>query len=324
MAATRNTPSADLSGRLGTFVAARLPPAGRVCVGLSGGCDSVVLLHLMHGLGLGDRLSALHVHHGLSANAGAWADFCADYCRRLGVALEVVRVEVERHTGLGLEAAARQARYAAFAACPADCLALAHHRGDQAETVLFNLLRGTGVAGAAGMPAERRLGRLRLWRPLLDHSRAELEAYAAAQGLAWIDDESNADRRYSRNYLRHDLLPAIADRFPEAEGALAQAARNFGEADRLLAELAELDWTQAATADEAAALPMLRRLSLPRLKNLLRYRLHCLGWRPPVAARLDEFARQLLSAGPDRHPELQLPDGTMRAGKGRLRWLAQK
>lgn len=323
MAATRKTPSTDLSGRVGAFVAARLPPAGRVCVGLSGGCDSVVLLHLMHGLGLGDRLSALHVHHGLSANAGAWADFCADYCRRLGVALQIVRVDVERHTGLGLEAAARQARYAAFAASPADYLMLAHHRGDQAETVLFNLLRGTGVAGAAGMPAERGLGRLRLWRPLLDRSRAELEAYAAAQGLAWIDDESNADRRYARNYLRHDLLPSIAGRFPEAEGALAQAARNFGEADRLLGELAALDWQQAADG-EAASLAALRRLSLPRLKNLLRYRLHLLGWRPPVAARLDEFARQLLAAGPDRHPELQLPDGMMRAGKGLLHWLAQK
>jgi tRNA(Ile)-lysidine synthase len=119
---------------------------------------------------------------------------------------------------------------------------LAQHRGDQAETVLFNLLRGAGVTGAAAMPSVRRLGRLRLMRPMLDVSRREIESYATERGLAWVDDESNLDRSLTRNFLRHEVLPAINGRFPAAELALAQAANNFSEASGLLDELAAIDW----------------------------------------------------------------------------------
>lgn len=320
MAASRNKPPADLPGWVGDFLAARLAPADRLCVGLSGGCDSVVLLHLLSRLDFAGRLSAIHVHHGLSPNADHWAGFCADYCRDLGVPLNIQYVAVDRKNGLGLEAAARQARYAAFAECAADCLLLAQHRGDQAETVLFNLLRGTGVTGAAAMPAERSFGALRLLRPLLDVSRAEIEAYASANHLAWVDDESNTDLSLTRNYLRHEALTALTQRFPAAEIALSQAAANFSEASGLLDELAELDWRLAGDGD-TARLSVLRELSLPRLKNLLRYRLRQLGWRVPVATRLDEFAHQLQTAGPDRHPELVLPEGKMHSARGRLHWL---
>lgn len=323
MVASRNKPLADLSGRVGDFLAGRLAPDERLCVGLSGGCDSVVLLHLLSRLGLAGRLSAIHVHHGLSPNADTWAEFCADYCRNLDVPLSIRRVTVDRKKGLGLEAAARQARYAAFAEDAVDCLLLAQHRGDQAETLLFNLLRGTGVTGAAAMLAERRFGDLRLLRPLLDVSRAEIEAYARANGLTWVDDESNVDLSLSRNFLRHQGLTTLAQRFPAAEAALSQAAANFAEAAVLLDELAELDWGLAGDG-EAAQLSTLRSLSLPRLKNLLRYRLRQMGWRVPVATRLDEFARQLQTAGADRHPELVLPEGKMRSALGRLRWEARK
>lgn len=325
MAATRNKRSIDLPSRVGEFLAARLAPAERLCVGLSGGCDSVVLLHLLSRLGFGERLSAIHVHHGLSPNADAWAAFCADYCKQLAVALEIVRVEVDTRSGLGLEAAARQARYGALTNCKADSLLLAHHQGDQAETVLFNLLRGAGVAGAAGMPAERSLGARRLLRPLLTFSRAKIEDYARQQGLVWIDDESNIDRQYSRNFLRHEILPHLSTRFPQAEASLALAASHFGEADQLLAELAAVDWQKVQETDgQTASLRAMRTLSLSRLKNLLRYRLRELGWRTPVASRLEEFSRQLLSAAPDRHPELQLPEGSLRIAQGRVHWLAQK
>ncbi|MGE5469932.1 MAG: tRNA lysidine(34) synthetase TilS [Bacteroidota bacterium] len=326
MAASRNKLSTDeLPGRVGEFLATRLAPADRLCVGLSGGCDSVVLLHLLSRLGLGERLTAIHVHHGLSPNADAWADFCAEYCAGLGIPLRLVRVEVDQASGLGLEAAARAARYAAFAAETADIVVLAHHQGDQAETLIFNLLRGAGVAGAAGMPDERPFGRQRLWRPLLGCSRAEIESYARRHQLRWIDDESNADTRHARNFLRHEVLPALSRRFPAAERSLAQAAGHFAEADELLAELAAADWRQAcAEGAEAPAVRRLRGLSPARLKNLLRYRLRQLGWRSPVAARLDEFARQIMTAAPDRHPELQLPDGCIRVAGGRLCWLAQK
>ncbi|MDP3439901.1 MAG: tRNA lysidine(34) synthetase TilS [Azonexus sp.] len=319
MAVSRNKPSTDLPGRLGDFLASRLAPDERLCVGLSGGCDSVVLLHLLSFAGVAHRLSAIHVHHGLSPNADRWADFCVDYCRQLAVPLNIQYVAVDRKNGLGLEAAARQARYVAFAESAVDCLLLAQHRGDQAETLLFNLLRGTGVTGAAAMPIERNFGALRLLRPLLDVSRTEIEAYARLNNLAWVDDESNTDISFTRNYLRHEALTALTQRFPAAEAALCQAAANFSEAAGLLDELAEVDWRQAADGD-LARLSVLRALSLPRLKNLLRYRLRQLGWRVPVAARLDEFAHQLQTAAPDRHPELVLPEGKMRSALGRLRW----
>jgi tRNA(Ile)-lysidine synthase len=322
MAASRNRKSPDLPERVGAFVAARLAASERLCIGLSGGCDSVVLAHLLSRLDLAGRLSAIHVHHGLSPNADAWAAFCADYCRDLGVPLLLRHVEVAAGAGFGLEAAARQARYAAFAEVPADCLMLAQHRGDQAETLLLNLLRGGGVNGAAAMPVERPCGRLRLLRPLLGETRACIEAYAVAHGLRWVSDESNADTGLTRNFLRHEVMPVMARRFPAAESALAQAAANFGEAAELLDDLAAFDWAAAADG-ESARLAVLREMGTARLKNLLRHRLRSLGWQVPVAARLDEFARQLQAAGPDRHPELRLAEGRMRAARGRLYWLAE-
>ena len=322
MAATRNSLSADLRERVGAFLAARLQPDAHLWLGLSGGCDSVVLLHILSRLGLG-RISAIHVHHGLSPNADAWAEFCAGYCERLAIPLTIRNVTVDASSGLGLEAAARAARYAAFAECVGGSLLLAQHRGDQAETVLFNLLRGTGVTGAAGMPAERRFGKLQLLRPLLDVSRAEIESYASAEGLAWITDESNADTGLTRNFLRHETLTAISQRFPSAEASLAQAAKHFAEAAGLLDELAAQDWQMVSEGD-AACMRVLRQLSLPRLKNLLRHRLRCLGWQVPVTSRLDEFSRQLQSAALDRHPELVLPDGKMRVAGGLLHWLSEK
>jgi tRNA(Ile)-lysidine synthase len=307
---------------VGALLATRLQPDARLWVGLSGGCDSVVLLHVLSRLGFGE-IAAIHVHHGLSPNADAWAAFCDGYCERLGIPLTIRHVTVDASSGLGLEAAARAARYAAFAECSGDGLLLAQHRGDQAETVLFNLLRGTGVTGAAGMPVERRFGKLRLLRPLLDVSRAEIEGYATAEGLAWINDESNADTSLTRNFLRHETLAAISQRFPSAEASLVQAASHFAEAAGLLDELAAQDW-QLVREKDAARMPALRQLSLPRLKNLLRHRLRCLGWQVPVAARLEEFARQLQSAAPDRHPELVLPAGKMRVARGLLDWLPEK
>lgn len=323
MVASRNSRSPDLLGRVAAFVAAHLPEDGEVCVGLSGGCDSVVLLHLLSRLELGARLTALHVHHGLSPHADAWAMHCAEICRQCAVPLAVQRVAVDRASGLGVEAAARQARYAAFADQAAPILMLAHHQGDQAETVLFNLLRGSGVAGLAGIPAVRQGAGQLILRPLLGEGRPTLEAYAREAGLVWVDDESNEDRRYSRNFMRHDVLPVLKARFPAAEAALARAAGHCAEADGLLAEVAAEDWLRASDGEDAR-LDLLRQLSPARLKNALRYRLRQLGWRAPASDRLDEFVRQLRAAGPDRHPALVLPDGELRAGQRRLRCLPGK
>ena len=323
MAASRNSLQSSLLARVAAFLATRTTPGENLCVGLSGGCDSVVLLHVLAVLGPRGNLRAVHVHHGLSANADRWAAFCADYCRDLGIDLLVERVEVDRHSGLGLEAAAREARYGVFSGSAGELLLLGHHQGDQAETLLFNLLRGAGVAGAAGIPVERRRQQLRILRPLLDVSRDEIETYARDHQLAWVDDESNRDTGLSRNFLRHRVLTVLGARFPAAERNLAQAAGHFAEADVLLGELALIDWRSAADG-EALKLAMLRELSLPRLKNLLRYRLRQLGWRAPAAVRLDEFARQLQTAGADRHPALDFAEGSMIAGGGVLRWVARR
>src|ERR1700681_2443010 len=192
MASSRNWPSS---------LAAQLPPGAAVCIGLSGGVDSVVLLDLLAREGA-RHLSAVHVHHGLSPNADAWADFCARLCAKRGVPLEVVKVHVDRNSMLGVEAAARAARYAVYAKRPEPFVALAHHLDDQAETVLMQLLRGTGLKGIAAMPELRSLRGtgVQIFRPLLGHSRAALHAYAQERGLRWIEDESNAATRHDRNF----------------------------------------------------------------------------------------------------------------------------
>ncbi len=203
----------------------------RVAVGLSGGLDSVVLLHAMHGLApkLGYKLSAIHVNHGLSPNADDWQKFCSAFCLELGVPFKAFKVKVKKHRH-GLEAAAREARRAAFMKTGADAIALAHHLDDQAETVLFNLLRGAGLDGASGMPAQGKLARKLLLRPLLDVPRSAIRAYAGKHRLPWIEDESNADEALTRNFIRRRVGPLLEEKFPRWREALARAARHFAGA----------------------------------------------------------------------------------------------
>jgi len=273
----------------------------RIVIGVSGGVDSVVLLDLLARRARARfALTALHVHHGLSSNADDWLAFCADLCRCYDLPFQGVRVAVERTSRDGLEGAARRARHAALAAADADWVALAHHRDDQAETLLFNLLRGSGLAGAAAM--RERSGRL--LRPLLSVGRAEIEAYARARGLAWVEDESNDDVRHARNYLRRRVLPAIAARFPAVSRNLAAAAGRFAEAGELVDELARQDL--GATPDFPLDVEVLRRLSETRARNALRHLLARRGAMIPSEARLREALRQLLEAAPDRHPAVSL------------------
>ena len=237
MAASRKPPSDSRSLEAAVATSASVAAAlsslrgKRLAVALSGGLDSVVLLHLLRGLAprLGVRLSAIHVNHGLSPNAGDWQRFCASLCDELGIPFKAARVRIRRQKK-GIEAAAREARRATLAMAPADAIALAHHLDDQAETVLFNLLRGTGVEGASGMPAVGRLGRKALLRPLLGVPRGAIRAYAARQRLAWIEDESNADESLTRNFLRRRVGPLLETRFPRWREALARAARHFAAA----------------------------------------------------------------------------------------------
>ena len=295
----------------------------RLCVALSGGRDSVVLLHALSRLrssaALPFALCALHVHHGLSANADAWAAFCADFCARCAVPLTVVRVEVPRGSGEGLEAAARRLRHGQFARCDADFLALAHHRDDQAETVLLNLLRGSGLAGAAGMLAERAQGDgPLLLRPLLDLPRALLDDYAVAQALTWIDDESNDDTHFRRNFLRRELMPRLQQKFPGAQRALARAAAHFAEGAQLLDELAAIDRAALATPSGRISLAAINALAAPRARNLLRFAWLAAGFRAPDTRWIAEALRQLASADALSELRVATADGELHVYRGEL------
>jgi tRNA(Ile)-lysidine synthase len=236
--------------------------ARKVAVGLSGGVDSVVLLHQLRDRGV----AAVHVHHGLSPNADAWAEFCRKLCKRLAVPLAVVKVKVQKR-GKGLEAAAREARYGAFRKAKADVIALAHNLDDQAETVLMNLLRGAGMRGASGMAEQSRLGAKTLWRPLLSISRKEILAYARQHGLEWIEDESNADQALTRNFVRRSVAPLLEQKFPQWKQSLARAARHFAK--------------KGAGREE-----------------LLRAFLRSKGLKAPSEAKLAEMLKQLAARGP--------------------------
>lgn len=203
----------------------------RVAAGFSGGVDSTVLVHALRHLApeFGYRLSATHVHHGLSRNADGWRKSCAAFCRKAGIPFTSRRVQVIK-AGKGLEAAARAARRKVFEGLRVDAVAFGHQLDDQAETVLFNLLRGTGLAGASGMPVVGKLGSKPLLRPLLAVPREAILEYARANRLAWIEDESNADEALMRNFLRRRVGPLLEQRFPRWREALARAARNFSSA----------------------------------------------------------------------------------------------
>ncbi len=299
-------------------------------IAFSGGLDSTVLLHLLAHLAKTESLpalSAIHVHHGLQAVADAWPEHCRSVCAALGVPLQIVRVQVQ--PGASLERAARDARYHAFteAVQANEVLLTAQHRDDQAETLLFRLLRGAGVRGLSGMPRQRPLGRGHLLRPLLDVTRAELEAYANEYGLSWIEDPSNEDRQYSRNYLRHQVFPVLIQRWPQAVATMARSAAHLTEAQGLLEELADMDLHGASSASEfdwlglrSLELAPLAQLSGARQRNALSHWLEPLTRLPDT----DHWSgwEGLRDATGDACPVWRLADGELHRAGGRIWWLS--
>lgn len=317
MASTKKPRQSELAERLSTFLRETVQPGRTLLVGLSGGLDSCVLLHLLvaaqHDFPF--RLKAMHVNHGISPNADLWAGFCASLCRAYDIPFQSEVVHVPRDSGLGIEAAAREARYRLLFAQEADAIVLAHHRDDQAETLMLQLLRGAGVKGLAAMPPVS-AGRPSLLRPLLDVSRKTLHDYARAYELSWIEDESNLDLAYDRNFLRHHVFPEIEKRFPACRTTLARSAAHFAEASELLDEVAAGD---AALHVDAGGLSVegLRALSDARGRNLLRYWLT--GYLPslPNTRRLQELHRQLLTARQDAQLRVVLDGGEVRRYRDR-------
>jgi tRNA(Ile)-lysidine synthase len=296
----------------------------RVAVALSGGLDSMVLLRLAHAHGL--QPYAFHVHHGLSPNADAWRDHCAAAAAALGVPFDWRAVVVSKGKS-GVEAAARKQRYAALGdmcrAHGAGVLLTAHHLDDQVETVLLQLLRGSGPAGLSGMDSANRapglLGdeRLAMARPLLGAARADLEDVAREQGITWVEDESNTDPRYARNALRHQVMPALAAAFPGYQRRIARSSAHTRAAQRLLDELGEQD-LQACLAGEALDLVRVRALSRDRIDNLLRHWFAVRRLAMPSTAWLAQMVAQILSAREDAQLLVEHPDIDVRRHRDQL------
>lgn len=299
-----------------------LPPAAGYCVAFSGGLDSLVLLHALHALGRarGTELRAIHIDHGLHPRSGEWAQHCAGFGRGLGVPVDIVTVSAAPGPGESPEAAAREARYAAL--CEHlrenETLLTAHHLDDQAETLLLQLLRGTGPAGLAAMPPSQPFGAGSLSRPLLGFPRAALRAYARAHALAWIEDPSNAEWHYDRNFLRHAVLPRVAERWPAFADTLGRAARHQADAAELLEDLAAFDLKRVATEGHALSVSRLQALSAARQRNLLRHWIRGRALRVPDTRQLDAIRREAVYARADATPRVMWPGGEVRRHRDRL------
>jgi tRNA(Ile)-lysidine synthase len=314
----------DLSATLRAALAAH--PEGQLCVAFSGGPDSTALLHALAQLPEARErgLRALHVDHALHPQSAHWAMQCEAICNAWQVELRILKVHVARASGDGIEAAAREARYAALADALRDGerLLVGHHRDDQIETVLLKLLRGAGPEGLGGMRAQRELGRGILWRPLLELPRKTLLDYAAAHGLGFVTDPSNDDRRYSRNRLRHEVLPVLAAHWPHAGDAIMHSAR----LSRAAADALATQWqaalntlldpsTQSLDAGGWSGLaPALR-------EPLLDHWLHERGCTAPTTAQRVQIERQI-HAREGRVPCIRWSGTELHVWKGRL-WARQ-
>ena len=305
----------DLKAALDT-----LPGEGRWHLALSGGLDSVFLLHCIATLATaeGRSLNAIHINHGLQPEALDWESQCQALCHELGVSFQDHRLHLDPDRP-DLEARARRARYDVFEETleAGDTLFMAHHGDDQAETVLLRLLRGSGVRGLAGMPASRKLGAGHLHRPLLALSRARIDALARHWGFSWCEDHSNHNTRFDRNYIRHHVMPALTERWPEAVPRFNRSAAHCREADELLSELAGQD-AEAVSADRGVSVQRLAELPDSRCQQLMRYLIRRNGLQPPGESRLATGINALVNAPQDGAPELRGDGYCIRRYRDRL------
>jgi len=283
--------------------------ASQILVGVSGGMDSILLLTLLHKQIDPQRIKVIHINHGLSANADHWQTQVCEYCDQIGVSFYTEKVAVIA-SGDGIEAAAREARYTVFERLleQGDLLFLAHHADDQVETVLYRLLRGAGSKGLAGIPASRPLGKGALIRPLLDFRKLELEHQAQLLGLKWVEDESNSDNRFDRNYLRNKVIPVLSARWPEYAQSVMRSAVLSGQSDQLAKDLATEDLIDLDSREERAgwsiSLEAMKSLSALRQKNSLRYWSEMQGLSAPGPKIIDEILSSVVDARADANPQV--------------------
>lgn len=285
-------------------------------IAYSGGLDSHVLLHALASLRQEYpqiMLRAVHVHHGLNEMADVWQAHCQRACEQLQVPFSCYRLQINKQNGESLEAIARQARYQLLAEKlqTNECLLTAHHQNDQAETLLLQLLRGAGPSGLAAMPVSKAFAHTVHLRPLLDISRAQLEDYAQQNQLHWIEDDSNQDLRFDRNFLRQIIMPKLHARWPKLFATLSRAACHQAESQHLLAELARQDFATIANSDQGISVSQLRQLSPERQRNVLRFWFSQNHILLPHAKKLKQIQREFLTARIDANPEIQWDDNLL-------------
>jgi tRNA(Ile)-lysidine synthase len=298
-----------------------------LCVALSGGLDSTALLAALarSRFSAGEdfpfsRLRAIHINHQLSADAARWEEACVELAARLGVDFSAERVQVTAAARAGVEAAARDARYAALRRCvlPGEILLTAHHADDQLETFLLALMRGSGVRGLASMPLCAQFGRGWHARPLLKFSREQVAQWAQSQGLNGVQDPMNADPRFARSYLRSEVLPRLTTRWPAAVFSAVRSAAHVADAGELLDELAADDLGKASATGSSISVAAMRALTSARRRNLLRYWLRSRGLAVPTAAELASLEHDMLRAQADRCPCARWPGAEVHRYRDRL------
>lgn len=299
-------------------------PSKCLWIAYSGGVDSHVLLHAVAKLRTQlpvVEIRVLHVHHGLQPQADEWVEHCYQTCVKLDIPCEICYVQVTKNQGESLEAAARQVRYQAFIEYLSenDVLLVAQHADDQAETVLLQLLRGAGIDGLAAMPQWSALGKGHLLRPLLNYTRAQILAYAQQENLQWIEDSSNTDLRFERNFLRLQVFPILLQRWPSVSQLIGRVAQHQAQAQTLLQFLAEQD-LQLCQGSNSYQLNIkaFSTLTPERQANLIRHWLKMLGLTIPSTVKLQCILTEVLTARNDRQPLVQWQGGEIRRFHGQL------
>jgi len=295
--------------------------SSRIIIAYSGGMDSHALLHIIAHSDFKNNLTAVHINHGLMPQANQWTDHCRQICGSLGVKFSCESVTVSRVHAQGLEAAAREARYVALSKYlqPDSVLLTAHHQDDQAETMLLQLLRGAGVPGLAAMPKATEFAMGKLIRPFLDIPRKDIKSYAQRLRLEWIEDQSNLDEQFSRNFLRKNVLPVLKQRWPEMNRQLARSASHLAESSNLLKRLAIQDLQTCKTADQQGLnLDELLKLDTESLKNALRYYIQSQDQLVPSNRQMTYIIRQIKHKSITRQQQIPWPGGVLRVYRRNL------
>jgi len=300
-----------------------LTDQSQFCIAYSGGLDSHVLLHAMSELAKqqGINVRAVHINHGLNPDANQWEQHCREVCHHLGVEFISESVQLNIESGDSVEARARDVRYGCFEKLlhPHENLITAHTKNDQAETLLLQLMRGSGVKGLAAMPAKKYFSRGYLLRPLLTFTREQLQTYANQHALKWVEDDSNFAMRFDRNYIRHQIIPKLQERWPEMLTTFTRSAKHCASSAELLDELADIDlkWVSDET-NQSLLINALLQLSKQRQRNVLRRWIILCGHRMPHTKHLDQIDESVLQASEDAQPKVSWGNVEIRRYQNRL------